>query len=295
MGGGAGVLEASALVDGDVHQRAARPHGLDRLARDQARGARPGHEDRADDQIRLGAGARHVEFGGEAGADGSAVDLLDAAHALGVDVEDGDVRPHARGHPRRRQAGGPAAQDDDVPAPHSGGPAQQDPGPAVGAQQGVRTHLGGQPAGDLGHGRQQRQGAGGGRHGLVGDGGDPLGDELLGQGPVRGQVEVGEQEQIGAQEGVLLGDRLLDLEHHLGVGPQGGHVVGDGGAGGDVVVIGDGGTHAGTRLNGHGVPAPGERVDAGGRDGDAELVVLDLGGNTDSHGSTSVAGLVCDG
>jgi len=39
----------------------------------------------------------------------------------------------------------------------------------------------------------------------------------------------------------------------------------------------------------------GMRVDAGGRDGDAELVVLDLGGNTDSHGSTSVAGLVCDG
>ena len=104
-----------------------------------------------------------------------------------VDVEDGDVGPHAHRDPRRGQAGGAAAQDDDGASPHAGRASQQDPGPAAGAQQGVRAHLGGQAPGDLGHGGQQRQCARGRRHGLVGDGGDPAGEERLGQGPVRSQ------------------------------------------------------------------------------------------------------------
>ena len=89
----------------------------------------------------------------------------------------------------------------------------------MGTQQGVRTDLGGQASGDLGHGRQQGQGAGIGRHRLIGDGGDPTGEELIGQRPVRRQVEVGEQDEVRAQEGVLALDRLLDLEDHLGIGP----------------------------------------------------------------------------
>ena len=57
-------------------------------------------KNRADDQVGPGAGAGDVELGGQAGADRPARDLLDVAHARGVDVEHGDVGPHARAHPR---------------------------------------------------------------------------------------------------------------------------------------------------------------------------------------------------
>ena len=60
-----------------------------------------------------GLGLGHVELGGEAGADGSAVELLDPTHAQRVDIEDGDVRAHTCGDPRGAQSGGADRRGDD--------------------------------------------------------------------------------------------------------------------------------------------------------------------------------------
>ena len=74
-------------------------------------------------------------------------------------------------------------------------------------------------------------------------------DQLLGERLVGGQVQVGEQHLALAHAVVLLGDRLLDLEHHLGVAPDVVGGVEDRGAGGDVLLVGDLGADAGVRLD----------------------------------------------
>ena len=97
-------------------------------------------------------------------------------------------------------------------------------------------------------------------------------------------MQVGEQHLVLAHPGVLLGDGLLDLADQIRLGP---HVVGrseDLRSRGDEVVIRDRRTGTGVLLHHDGMAADGELVHAGGRDGDAVLVVLDLARDPDSHG-----------
>ena len=85
-------------------------------------------------------------------------------------------------------------------------------------------------------------------HGLVRDGGRARLQQRVGALAGGGEVEVGEERLVLAQPPVLLGDRLLDLEHHVGGGPD---LVGgaeDGGSGGDVLLVRDGGADAGARA-----------------------------------------------
>ena len=94
-------------------------------------------------------------------------------------------------------------------------------------------------AGDRGHRLQQRQAAVVELDGLVGDAGDAALEQLLGQLGRRGEVQVGVEDLPLAHARVLLGQRLLDLEDHLGALP---HLVGGGddlGARGRVVLVGD--------------------------------------------------------
>ena len=140
-----------------------------------------------------------------------------------------------------------------------------------------------QTAGDLRHRVEQRQTTGRQLHGLVRDRGDLLVDELFGQWPVGGQVKVGEQNQALAQPVVLLGDRLLDLEHHVGVAPD---LVGSveqlrpGGL--ELSVVIDDPTPART-LDEDLVTALDELVHADGRDRHPVLVVLDFLRDADLH------------
>ncbi len=83
---------------------------------------------------------------------------------------------------------------------------------------------------------------------------------------------------------VLLGDRLLDLEQQLGLGPDLVGGVEDLGARGEELLVGDRRAQARTTLDDDVVPAAGELVDAGRRHRDAVLVVLDLTGYPDAHG-----------
>lgn len=136
-----------------------------------------------------------------------------------------------------------------------------------------------QASGDLAHRSQQRQSAAVGLDGLIGDGGGAGLHERRGERLIRGEVEVGEQDEIRAQEAVLLGDRLLDLEHEVAGGPRGGGVRGDLRSGSLVFGIGDERALTGSCLHGDLMAVGDEFMDAGSGDGDSELIVLDLGGH----------------
>ena len=97
-------------------------------------------------------------------------------------------------------------------------------------------------------------------------------------------MQVGEQRQARAHAVVLLRDRLLDLEHHVGDAPHFVRVWDDGGAGGDVRVVGELGARARALLQVDLVAVADQLAHAGGGDGDAVLVVLDLAGDADLHG-----------
>ncbi|GAA2984607.1 hypothetical protein GCM10017559_00220 [Streptosporangium longisporum] len=92
-------------------------------------------------------------------------------------------------------------------------------------------------------------------------------------------MQVGEEHLALAHPVVLLGDRFLDLQDQVPLGP---HVVGrvhDGRAHVPEVGVGDGGPQPGVLLDEDPVAVPDELVRSGGRQGHAVLVVLDLAGN----------------
>ncbi len=212
-----------------------------------------------------------------------------------VGVEEGDVGAHPEGDVGRVLPGDAGPEDHDLGVGHAADAAHEHPAPALGPHHRVRTDLRGEAAGDLGHRVEQRQQPGRQLHRLVGDGGDALRDELLGEGLVGGEVEVGEEEQALAQPVVLLGDGLLDLHHHVGLAP---HVVGgveDAGALRDVLLVGDRRAEAGPLLDEDLVASPDQLVDADRGDADPELVVLDLGGDTDLHGCPTLSRVVARG
>jgi hypothetical protein len=91
------------------------------------------------------------------------------------------------------------------------------------------------------------------------------------------------QRQALAEPVELLRDRLLDLEHQIGAGPDRVGVRLDRGAGRDVLPIGDRRACAGAGLDDHVVPVPNELVHAGWGDRHPVLVVLDFRGNADVH------------
>ena len=97
-------------------------------------------------------------------------------------------------------------------------------------------------------------------------------------------MQVGEERQAGAHAVVLLRDRLLDLEHHVGGAPHVVRVWDDGGAGGDVGVVGELGADARVLLQVDLVAVAHQLAHARRGDRDAVLVVLDLAGDADLHG-----------
>ena len=133
--------------------------------------------------------------------DPATVDLVDPAQTVEVLVEQDDLRLHSGGDPRRAPPDVAGTDDDHLRRAHAGSAAHQHPPPAVVALEEVGAHLRSQPAGDLAHRGEQGQGA------VV----EPApsrrrcwcagGDQRLRHIGVRGEVEVGEQRQVVAQEG----------------------------------------------------------------------------------------------
>ena len=293
--GGVGVLEAAALVDGDVDQHRARLHPRDQLVGDQLGRGRARDQHRADHHV----GLHHLLLDGQPRR-GEAVDAVVVAperhpQLVEVGVEQGDVGAHAERDVGGVLAGDAGADDDDLGVGDAADAAHQHAATALGLHQRVGADLRCQAAGDLGHRVEQRQPAGRQLHGLVGDAGDLAVDQLLGQRLVGREVQVGEQRQPLAHPGVLLGDRLLDLEDHVDAAVGAPGVLGRGhdrGAGADVLVVVDGGPDPRILLDEHLVAVADQLVHADGRDGHAVLVVLDFLGDSDLHVSTPRQGPV---
>ena len=169
------------------------------LADDDRRPA-AGHEHGADHEVGVGHAALDRAAVRRQRHDPAPVDLVDPAQPVEVLVEQHDLGLHAGGDPRRVPADVAGAEHDDLGRAHAGRAAHQHAPAAVVALEEVGAHLRGEPAGDLAHRRQQRQRAVGELHGLVGERGRAGGEQRLGDLGVGGEVEVGEQREVGAQE-----------------------------------------------------------------------------------------------
>ena len=283
VGGRVGVLEAATLVDGDVDQDRARLHPRDQVVAHQLGGRRARDQHRADHHVGLHHLLLDRQLGRREAVDPVVVAPERHPQLVEVGVEQGDVGTHAERDVGGVLSGDAGADDDDLGVGDPADATHQDTAATLGLHHRVGAHLGRQAAGDLRHRVEQRQPARGQLHRLVGDGGGLALEEHLGQRLVRGEVEVGEEGQTLAQAVVLLGDRLLDLEHHLDGAP---HVVGgvdDRGARGDVLLVQDLRADARALLDDHVVTVLGQLVDADGRHRDAVLVVLDFLRDADLH------------
>ena len=100
---------------------------------------------------------------------------------------------------------------------------------------------------------------------------------------MRGEVEVGEEDQAGAEVGVLLFHRFLDLDDHVGGVPDAGGVGHDFGAYGEVVFVGEGREGTGVVLDEDLMAGVDKGFGAGWGDADAAFVVFYFPGDADDH------------
>ena len=280
VGGLADRLDAAALVDGDVDDDRPRPHRLDELFADHDRGPPTGDEHRADHEVGVGDAALDRPTVRRQRHDPAAVDLVDPAQSVEVLVDQDDLGLHAGRDPRGVPPDVARPQHDDLRRAHARRPAHQHAAAAVVPLQEVGALLRRQPPGDLAHRGQQRQGPGLQLHRLVGQRRGAGGDERLGDVGVGGEVEVGEQREVVAQERELLLLGLLDLDDHL-LRPGIGRCRDDLRAGRDVGGVADRGTLSGPGLDAHGDAVALQLADTVGRHRHAMLRRLDLLRHTD--------------
>ena len=284
MGGRVAGLHAAALVDGDIHDGAARPHQREHLPGDQLRGGGPGDQDRADDQIGLGQGALDVVGVGVQGLHPAVVEVVKPAQAIEADVHDRDIRAQAHRHLHGVEPHDAPADDQHLAREDPRHAAEQHPAAALVLGQAVGPGLHREPPGHLGHRRQQRQGAVSQLDRLVGDAHHPGLEQGLGLHRIRGQVQVGVEDLSPAQQGVLRGEGLLDLPDQIGPGVDLLRRGDDLRAGADVLVIRQAAAGPGALLDQHGVAALGEGLDPAGDEPDAVLLGLDFARHANDHG-----------
>jgi hypothetical protein len=146
----------------------------------------------------------------------------------------------------------------------------------------------GEAAGHLAHRCEQRQAPVCPLHRLVRDGDDPRAAQRRRERGHRGQVQIGEEDLPAAEPRILLFDRLLDLQDHLGGGPD----LLDGReprADLRVLVVAKAAARARVPLDGHPVAGLHQRVHPGRRGGDPLFPRLDLPRHADEHGASSIS------
>ena len=169
----------------------------------------------------------------------------------------------------------------------AGDPADQLSGTPVDLLQVVRPFLNGQPARHLAHGFEQGQLPVGHLNRLVGDPCNASLHHFEGQFPLRGQMQIGEQGQVGTQEVVLRRKRLLDLDHEAGVPCLGG-AGDDMRTGRPVLVIAEPAASACPGLDEDAMARLAQHPNPSGGHGHSELLILDLPGNAYDHGHLPV-------
>ena len=288
MGGFTAGGDAAPLVDRHIHNHRTSFHALHQLLANQPGGAAAGQQHRANQQI----GARHQPFDQPAAAhqahQATAAVRLQAAQFLGGAIQQEHLRIHRRRHPSGIPAHDAGPQHHHPGGPHAGATAHQNAAAAVGLLQQVGTHLGRQPTGDLAHRCQQRQAAVFQLHRLVGHGGGARRQQRLAHLWIGGQVQVGEQHQIGPQESELLRLGFLHLHHQVG-GP-GLLAIHQPGAGGGVIGVRHAGPSAGTGLHPHLHALANQLPHAIGGEGHPLFVALDLRGHANAGHRGGVGG-----
>ena len=283
MGGRLARLEATALVDRDIHQHRSPAHlGHHFLRHELGRGGAR-HQHSAHHQVgmkdmgldRIDRGVDRVQFGAE-----QRVQLVEAAQRL---VDDGDARLHTDGHAHRVGARDAAADHQHIRRRHARHAAQQHATAALRLFQAMGAGLDRHAPGHLAHGRQKRQAAQRIGDRLVGDGDAARFDQGLGQRGLGRQMQIGEQDLAVAQQLVFLRLRLLHLHDHVGLGEYFRRVGNDLGSSGLVVGVGDADALARLALDHHLVAVMRQFAHAAGHHSHAVFVILDFLGNADAH------------
>ena len=287
VGGCMRGLEAATLIDGHVDHHRAWLHGFDHIGGDQLRRGGSRDEHPADDQIRLQNVFLDGKAGGVHGIQRAAELAPQRSQHVGRAVDDPGVGAHAHGDVRRMGTDHTAADNDDFRRVHAGHAAEQDPLAALHLLQAVGAGLHGETPGHFGHGRQQRQAAEGGCHGLVGDADCAACHQILGLLGIRGQVQVGEQNLIRLQHGPLVRLWLLHLDDHFRLVEDLRGVGGDGRSGALVVVVAGADAGAGIAFHQGLVAVVGDFTNALRRHADTVFVVLNLCGYTNQHDDSS--------
>ena len=108
--------------------------------------------------------------------------------------------------------------------------------------------------------------------------------QRFGQRFVRRQVQVGEEQLAGAQQGIFRGLRFLDLDNQVGPLKHRGMIVHQLCAGLFVIVVRVTGPGPGAAFDEDLVPALDELISRRRQQRDAILLVFDFFGNADGHG-----------
>ena len=205
----------------------------------------------ADHEVGLGQHLLDRERRGVDRRGAAAEDEVELAQARDRAVEDEHVGLHPDRDERGVEADDPAADDEHGRGGDAGHAAEQHPAPAERLLEHERAGLGRDLAGDLAHRREQRQPAVRVLDGLVGDA-RRAGRLQPGRELRRGrEVQVREERLAGPQHRDLRRLRLLDLQHELGGGEDGGGVRDDPRALRDVVLVLDRAAGAGAGLDEH--------------------------------------------
>ena len=276
-------LEAAALVDGHVHHHRAGLHIFQHVTRDEFRGLGARNQHRADHQIGVFQLLTDIVFGGHQRLDVLGHHVGQIGQALQRDVADRNVGARSGGRARSGRTDHPGADHENLGGFHPRDAAQQHAFAAAGFFEEITPFLRGHTACDLGHRDQQRQRAVGTFDGLVGAAYRPAVDHGAGKGFAAGEMEKREDQLVFADQLVLGGDGLLDLDDHFGTGID----IPDRGK--DlrpyrrIGLVGKTAVHTGRSLHINRVAPFDELLGACGGKGNAILVVLDLFGNTDNH------------
>ena len=143
------ILEAPALVDGDVDEHRARPHPRDELIAHEGRRLRTGHEHRADDEIRSQTGVLDLVRVAHHRPHPPTGCRVDRPQPCGIEIEDGDVGAHSERDTSRVEPRHAAAEHDDIRGAHPRHAAHEHAAPAVRLHERLRADLRGEAPGDL--------------------------------------------------------------------------------------------------------------------------------------------------
>ena len=157
------------------------------------------------------------------------------------------------------------------------------PRPPDGAFQILRAHLHAHASGDFAHRREQRQRAVALADGFVGHAVDFGGEQLVGEFGQGREVQVGEEDEVGAEESVLGRLRLFDFDDEIGALPDLRRGVEDRRAGLRVFLVGERTAFARVSLDQDFMARFAQRGNAAGHEPYACFVVFDFLRNADDH------------